>query len=189
MKEWTNVNLKLKIKEFCWPLVVCLDLSSKVGWYLTMGGVSKGWVKTGPFSHIEIFILFLHFWEDAKQSETYPSFFSIFSLFYILYLSPYTLIFHILKQWSGRQKVRIEGKESIYRLGLGGFLCVSPTSIHNLSFEMVSRQQILKDSEFLSNKAFSVQSYFKSLGLHGHHTKADSFWKAIYFYITNYCKT
>lgn len=56
-------------------------------------------------------------------------FLSIFSSFYILSLSPYSLlVFYILKQWGllRGQEVRVEGNESISSLGLGALLCVYP---------------------------------------------------------------
>lgn len=93
-------------------------------------------------------------------------FLSIFSPFYILSLSSYSLlVVYILKQWGllRGQEVRVEGNKSISRLGLGALLCVSPPT-HTLSAEMVSRQQILRHSKSQSNKAFRGLSHFKSSG-------------------------
>lgn len=165
LADWineTHVRKKLRIKELCWPLAVGLDSSSKVQLVLNNGQsfqtVNENWPISllWGFYFIPSFLcrcqpiwslLFIFF---PLSSHFLPSLYSILSSFF---LQPWS---STLKNWSGGKNVRIEGNQSISRLSLREFLCVS-LHTYTLSPEMVNRQQILK-----TWKVFRVLSQFKS---------------------------
>lgn len=121
LNEWNWCQIETKGKGVLLVINVCLDSPSKVGCVLNNGQnfqrVDENWSISWRF-------WFYSFLSRCQLIWNFSFLFFPLSSIFFLFLST-ILVFHILKQWSRGQGVRVGVNESISRLGPGAFLCVS----------------------------------------------------------------